>query len=64
MFAGHAFAGGAIRALAHDYRVMQTKRGWFCLNEVNLGLHFGEANILLLRYEILHFFCCEAKHLT
>ena len=55
---GHCYAGGAIRALAHDYRVMRTKRGWFCLPEVNLGLQFSEANILLMRYEILHFNSC------
>ncbi|CAH3138671.1 unnamed protein product [Porites lobata] len=49
---GHAFAGGGILALAHDYRVMRTKRGWFCLPEVDLHLQFGKANLLLLRAKI------------
>ena len=35
---GHAFAGGAIVALAHDYRVMRSGRGWFCLPEIKLKL--------------------------
>jgi len=46
---GHAFALGAILALAHDYQVMRTKKGWFCLPEVKYNMLFGEANILLLR---------------
>lgn len=46
---GHAFALGALLALAHDYRVMRTKRGWFCLPEVKHSMRFGKANILLLR---------------
>jgi len=46
---GHAFALGAILALAHDYRVMRTKKGWFCLPEVKYDMLFGKATILLLR---------------
>lgn len=35
---GHAFAGGAMIALACDYRVMNRVRGFLCINEVDIGL--------------------------
>lgn len=50
-YTGHAFAGGALIALAHDYRIMRTKRGWFSINEIHLGLDLGDANFLLIRYD-------------
>lgn len=37
---GHAFAAGGILALVHDYRVMRTGRGWFCMPEIKLKLTF------------------------
>ena len=35
---GHAFAGGAMLAAAHDKVVMRADRGYWCLPEVDLGL--------------------------
>ena len=35
---GHAFAAGAMLALAHDSRVMRADRGYFCLPEIDLAM--------------------------
>lgn len=35
---GHAFAGGGMLALAHDFRIMRADRGFLCLNEIDLRM--------------------------
>jgi enoyl-CoA hydratase/carnithine racemase len=39
---GHAFAGGAMLTCAFDHRVMREDRGYWCLNEAELGLPLTE----------------------
>jgi len=34
---GHAFAGGLMTAMMHDYRVMNPHKGFVCLNELDFG---------------------------
>jgi enoyl-CoA hydratase/carnithine racemase len=35
---GHAFAGGFMVAMYHDYRIFNPSRGFLCLNELDLGM--------------------------
>jgi Delta3-Delta2-enoyl-CoA isomerase len=46
---GHAFAAGAMLALAHDLIVMRADRGFFCLPEVDLGIPFTAGMNALIR---------------
>lgn len=46
---GHAFAAGAMLALACDARVMREDRGFVCLPEVDLGLSFTPGMTELLK---------------
>jgi len=45
---GHAFGIGALLALAHDQRVQNTERGWFCLPEVDLQMRFNPFQLALV----------------
>jgi enoyl-CoA hydratase/carnithine racemase len=46
---GHAFAGGGMLALAHDFRVMRADRGFFCLPEVDINLPFSRGMSALVQ---------------
>jgi enoyl-CoA hydratase/carnithine racemase len=46
---GHAFAGGGMLALAHDFRVMRSDRGYFCLPESDLRLPLQPGMTSLIR---------------
>lgn len=46
---GHAFAGGGMLALAHDYRVMRNDRGFFCLPEIDLRLPLAPGMTALIK---------------
>ncbi|KAG0231418.1 hypothetical protein BGW42_000245 [Actinomortierella wolfii] len=51
---GHAFAGGCLMAMAHDYRVMRSDRGFMCMNEIDLPAPLPAGMSALLRYKMAH----------
>jgi len=46
---GHAVGGGALLALAHDWRLMRADRGFFCLPEIDARIPFRPGMLALLR---------------
>ncbi|HEX2677430.1 MAG TPA: enoyl-CoA hydratase-related protein [Polyangiales bacterium] len=49
---GHAFAAGAMWALAHDFRVMRNDRGFFCLPEVDIQIPFTPPMAALIQAKL------------
>jgi enoyl-CoA hydratase/carnithine racemase len=50
---GHAFAAGAMLALAHDFRVMRADRGFFCLPEVDINIPLAPGMTALIKSRLL-----------
>ncbi len=48
---GHAFGAGALISLCHDFRVMRTERGYWCMPEIDMRapLHPGMTAVLKAR---------------
>ncbi len=46
---GHAFAGGAMFALAHDWRLMRADRGFLCVPEIDLRMPLAPGMVELFR---------------
>jgi enoyl-CoA hydratase/carnithine racemase len=57
---GHAFAAGAMFALAHDFRVMRADRGYFCLPEVDIHIPFTRGMSALIQGKLGHRVAHEA----
>lgn len=67
LITGHTFGGACPFALSCDYRVMNSKRGFFSMPPVNLGLHFdgiGALPKLKLRPQIARKMLLEAHKWT
>jgi enoyl-CoA hydratase/carnithine racemase len=46
---GHAFAAGAMMALAHDFRIMRADRGFLCLNEIDIHIPLAPGMAALVK---------------
>jgi enoyl-CoA hydratase/carnithine racemase len=49
---GHAFAMGALISLGCDSRVMREDRGYWCMNEAEIGLPLDEQLLSILRHRL------------
>jgi enoyl-CoA hydratase/carnithine racemase len=49
---GHCFAGGAMLALAHDWRYMRADRGFLCLPEVDIHIPFTPGMSALIQAKL------------
>jgi len=49
---GHAFGAGAMIAMAHDWRVMRSDRGYFCFPEVDIHIPFTAGMAALIQAKL------------
>lgn len=49
---GHAFGAGAMLAIAHDFRVMRSDRGYFCFPEVDIQIPFTTGMAALIQAKL------------
>jgi enoyl-CoA hydratase/carnithine racemase len=49
---GHTVAGGALLALAHDYRIMRGDQGYFSLPSVDIGIPFSPGMSALISAKV------------
>ncbi|MGW7535802.1 enoyl-CoA hydratase/isomerase family protein [Amycolatopsis sp. NPDC054798] len=49
---GHAFGGGAMLAMAHDFRIMREDRGYFCFPEADINLPFTPGMAALVQAKL------------
>ncbi|KAK0612849.1 ClpP/crotonase-like domain-containing protein [Bombardia bombarda] len=49
---GHAFAGGLMLAMHHDYRVMNPSKGFVCVNELEFGVPLKPAMSSIFRTKL------------
>ncbi|KAL4786258.1 ClpP/crotonase-like domain-containing protein [Aspergillus varians] len=49
---GHAFAGGLMLTLYHDYRIMNPHRGYLCLNELEFGVPLQGPMMVIFREKL------------
>jgi len=50
---GHAFGAGAMLAMAHDFRVMRTDRGYFCFPEADINIPFTPGMAALIQAKLI-----------
>lgn len=50
--AGHAFGAGAMLALAHDFRVMRSDKGFWCLPEADIGMPYTDGTAALVQAKL------------
>lgn len=49
---GHAFASGALLALAHDFRIMRADRGFICMPEVDIKIPLAPGLMTLIQARV------------